>query len=97
MYLHSAYLRPHQVFDDDGVLIALILQEQRVLRLVYEFRNFVASVAFAPDKVRVFPWVEGRPAPIRLEAVDNLTDLPFVVRDYGIIPGLSQVFGFPVE
>ena len=86
MYFHSAHLRAHQVFDDDGILIALVLQEQRVLRLVYEFCDFVASVPFAPDKVRVFARVEGLPAPVRLEAVDNLADLAFVVRDHGIIP-----------
>ena len=28
MHLHSAHLSPHQVLNDDGILVALILQEQ---------------------------------------------------------------------
>ena len=42
-----------QPLDDDGILVALVLDKQRVLRVVNELRDALAPVGRAPDQVRV--------------------------------------------
>ena len=77
--LHAAAGRPHQTLDDDGVLVAFVLDEQCVLCPVYKLGNTVAAVVVTPDEARVlFFRVEFFPMPVGFEAGDNLGDLAAV-------------------
>ena len=65
----------------NACLLALVLDEQRVLRPVYEVGNTVAAVVITPDEARVlFSRVKLFPMPVGLEAGDDLGDLAAVRR-----------------
>src|SRR4029434_6462958 len=77
--LHAAARRPHQALDDDGILVALVLDEQRVLCPVYKLGDTVAAVVITPDEVRVlFSRIKLFPMPVGLEAGADLGDLAAV-------------------
>ncbi len=62
-------LRADEVFDDDGVLIALVLQPERVLGLVDELAEALAAIADAPDEMGVVTGVELGAVPVGVEAL----------------------------
>ena len=96
--LYSTACRPYQALDDDGILVALVLDEQRVLRPVYKVGNTVAAVVITPDEARVlFSRVKLFPMLVGLEAGDNLGDLAAVRRRDRIVARLRQILRLPVE
>src|SRR5262245_14550382 len=67
---YSTACRPHESFDDDSVLVALVLDEQRVLRAVDELGDTVAAIVIAPDEAHLLSPIERFSMPVGLEAVD---------------------------
>ena len=51
MYFDAATVCANDVFNDDGVLITLILHPECVLRLIYELANTLSPIPCAPDQV----------------------------------------------
>ena len=49
MHLHSAHLGLYQLFNDDGILIALILKPKRVLCVIDKLSDPLPAVTDAPD------------------------------------------------
>ena len=76
--LHAAAIGANDVLNDDRVLIALVLQPERVLGLVDELGNPLAAVADAPDEVRMFAGIEFAARPVGLEALDDLVHFMLV-------------------
>jgi len=48
--LHSPQFRAHDVLDDDGILVALVLNEERMLRVVDELRDLFPPRPGTPDE-----------------------------------------------
>ena len=90
--------RAHDALDDHRVLVALVLQPQRVLRAVDEMRETLAAVVVAPDEAR-----RRRPASngLRCQSAskhgDDLVDLVLVRRDDRVVAGFRDVARLPVE
>ncbi len=95
--LHAPRRRPHQALDDDLVLVALVLHEQRVLRAVDELGDAVAPVERAPDQVRVRVGLEVLAVPVGLEARGDLLDLVAMPGGDRVVARLGQVLRLPVE
>ncbi len=49
--LYATACRSDQPFNNDGILIAFILQENGVRRAVDELRNALSPIAAAPDEM----------------------------------------------
>ena len=45
----------------------------------------------------MFARIERLPVPVRLKTIDDLVHLVSVVGDHGVVTGLGQVLGLPVE
>src|SRR5215475_12723157 len=95
--LYSTACRPHEAFDDDSVLVAFVLDEQRVLCPIYKLSDTVTAIVIAPDEAHLLSPIERFPVPVGLEAVDDLLHLVVMCGDDSIIACLRQVLGFPVE
>ena len=94
--LHSAPARSNQVLDDDGVLIPLVLQEERVLGAVDESADRVPPTG-TPDEMTLRSGSEPLPFPVRLEAIDDLANLLHVGRDDRVVAGAGEILRRPVE
>ena len=68
MNFHAPAVGPHQAFDDDRVLIALVLQPQGMFGLVDELTDPLASVADAPDQMGMLTGVERLAGSSRLQS-----------------------------
>ena len=68
MDFHSSVHRPHQPLDDNRILIALVLDEQGVLRAIDELGDAFATIVVAPNETRMLSHVEHFPVPVGLEA-----------------------------
>jgi hypothetical protein len=95
--LHAAAGRPDQALDDHRVLVPLVLDEERVPRLVDELGDPLPPVAGAPDEAGALAGIESLPVPVGLETLDDLVHLVAVRRDHGVVAGLRQVLRRPVE
>src|SRR5262245_26292843 len=73
--LYSTACRPHQALDDDSVLVAFILDEQRVLCPIYKFSDTVTTIVVAPDKTGLVSHIKLFSVPVGLETVDDLLHL----------------------
>src|SRR5207253_9615902 len=71
--LHRAAARANQVLDDHGVLVTLVLKEQRVPRPVDEAGDPVPASG-TPDEMALPAGMETLAVPIGFEAVDDLAD-----------------------
>src|SRR6516164_1415863 len=99
---HDMDLQPtargsHQALNDNSVLIALVLNEDSVIGVVDELSETVPPVGGTPDEVRTFPRIELLPAPVGLEAVDDLLHFMTVVRHHGVVASLGEVLRCPVQ
>ena len=83
--------------DNDGVLVALVLDEESVFGFVDEARDALAAIAAAPDEVRVCAGLEFLAVPVGLEAGDDFIDFVLVRGDDGVVARLGEVFRLPVE
>src|SRR5579871_6003598 len=95
--LDSATARANQVFDDDGVLIALILQPQRMFRAVDKLPQALAAIADTPDEMRVVTRIKLRAVPVSVKALHHLFDLMFVRGEDGVIARGRKIFSLPVK
>src|SRR5277367_3030086 len=93
----AAHTGPDQALDDDGVLIALVLQDQRVLGVVDEIGDAIAGVAFAPDHMGAVAGVEILPGPVGVETGFDFFNFMGVIGDHGEVAGLGEVLGIPVQ
>jgi hypothetical protein len=73
--LDPAGVGADQMLNDGGILVAFVLQPQGVLARVDEPAESLASVADAPDEMRVFTSVEFFSSPVGIEALRDLVDL----------------------
>ena len=87
----------HQPFDDDRVLVTLVLQPQGVFRRIDEIGDAFAAIVGAPNELRMLAGVEFLALPVRLEARYHLVDFGLLCRDHRVIAGDGQVACFPVE
>src|SRR5450631_668546 len=67
--------RPYQALNDHRVLITLVLQKDRLLRVIDELRNAVSAVSGAPNQMGFVISMEGLTGPVRLEALNDLINL----------------------
>src|ERR1700735_1278246 len=94
---HSAHVRAHEVLDDHGVLITLVLNEDGFARVVDGVSDAFAAVAGAPDQMRGLAGVEGLAFPVGFETLDDFLNFFFVRSDDGVVARLGKIFRFPVE
>jgi len=97
MNLDAALLGADEAFDDDLVLIALILNKESVLGFIDEGGDAVASVAIAPDEKSLGVDGKGLAVPVVLEALNDFIDLLGIGGDDGIVAGVGQILKVPVE
>src|SRR5271154_2162526 len=97
VYLDSPPRGADQTLDDDGVLVALVLQPQRSLCRVDEVGNAFAAVVRAPDQLRMIAGIELFARPVRFEALIHLLDFGLLSRDHGIIARYGEIARFPIE
>src|SRR5215471_20656732 len=95
--LYPTPYRTHQALDDDRVLVALVLNEQRVLCPIYKLSDTVTTIVVAPDETRLVSHIKFFSVPVGLETVDDFLHLVVMCGDDSIIACLRQVLGFPVE
>src|SRR6266404_6990231 len=95
--LDAAPGRANQPLQNHGILIPLVLNEQRMPRFVDELRDAVPAVDGAPQQVRAAARLEWLPVPIRLEARHDLSDFVPVIRDHRVVPGPGKVLRLPIE
>src|SRR5690349_5150240 len=81
----------NETLDDDGVLVALVLDEQRMSRLVDELRDSFAPVGRAPDQVCAQAGFEFLAVPVGVKTRNDLFDTVGVGSGDGIVAGLGQV------
>jgi hypothetical protein len=67
--------RADEALDDDGILVAFVLDEEGVLGSVDEAGDAFAAVAAAPDQVGIVAGLEVLAVPVRLEAGDHFRRL----------------------
>ncbi len=95
MKFHPSARRADQAFDHDHILVTLVLDEQRMSRLLDETAESVSAPG-APDQVALLA-VEFLPVPVGFEARDDLADFARVVGDDRVIASFGQILGGPVE
>src|SRR5260370_24700566 len=83
--------------DDDGVLKAFILDNQRFLGVIDEISQALAATAWAPDEIGIPFGFESLTFPIRLETVNNLSYFHSVAGEHGAIARFAKVLWFPIE
>src|SRR5262245_849725 len=62
----------HQALNYDGVLVALVLNEQGVLGAVDEFGDTVAAIVVAPDQAHLLSRIKLFPVTVGLETIDDI-------------------------
>ena len=87
----------YEVFDDDGVLVALVLHPESVFGLIDEFADTLSSVPCAPDQVGFLLGLKRFPRPIRIETLDDFSNLMFMGGDDGVIAGFRDVSCLPIQ
>ena len=92
VHLHAALLGSHEALDDDGILIALVLHPEGVLRLVDELPDALAAVADTPDQMGIFAGLELLPLPVGVEALDDFVDFVRMRGGDGVIAGSVRFF-----
>jgi hypothetical protein len=95
--LDAAGVSADEVLDDGGILIAFVLQPKGVFAGVDELAETLASVADAPDQMRVVAAIELLAVPVGIEAARDLVDFVLMGGDDGVVARLGDVFGLPVE
>src|SRR5580704_9624101 len=85
------------MFDNHGVLVALVLKEDGLARVVDGVADTFAAVAGAPDQMRGLAGIEGLAFPVGFETLDDFPNFLFVRSDDGVVAGFGKVFRFPVE
>src|SRR5215475_4413537 len=73
--LYSTACRPHEALDDDSVLVAFVLHEQRVLCPIYKLSDTVTTIVVAPDETGLISHIKLFSVPVGLETVDDLLHL----------------------
>jgi hypothetical protein len=89
---NAALLGADQALDDDGILIALVLNEEGVLGIVDKLGDAVAAVVIAPDEEGAAVHVERFSLPIAFKASDDFLDLVGVGCDDGVIASVGEIF-----
>src|SRR5271157_3727665 len=88
---------PNEMFDNHRVLIALVLQPERMFGIIDELPEALTAVANTPDEVRMVSGSKVCPVPIGLETFDDLLDLVFMRSNDRVITSYCEVLGLPVE
>jgi hypothetical protein len=91
VHLDAALHRAHQPFDDDRVLVALVLQPQRVACGVDELGAAFAAVVRAPDQRRLRIRLELLVMPVGVEALQHLLDFQRIGGGDRVVACLRQV------
>src|SRR5882724_5981368 len=94
--LHAAHGRADEPLDDEGILVALVLQEQRVPGVVDELGDPVAR-SRAPDETASLARRKALAVPVGLEALDDLAHLARAGGDDGVVARFGEVLERPVE
>src|SRR5262249_34928430 len=94
--LYSSTGRPYQALDNDHVLISLVLDEQRMSRLLDEAADSVPT-PWAPDEPGPVAQIEPLSLPVGFEALDDLADLMRMGGHHRVVAGLRQILGCRVE
>src|SRR5271165_3339519 len=95
--LHSTAIRPDQVLDHYRILVALILQPQRILGLIDELAQPLPAIPDAPNQMGVISRSKCRPVPVRLKTLDDLVDFVFMGGNNRIVARHGEVFCLPIQ
>src|ERR1700722_3630904 len=93
VYLLPTASRPDQPLNYDWILVALILQEDGILRAVDKLGDALSAVAAAPDQMGLLVPFEGFSVPIRFEAFNNFGDFVSMRGDDRVVACFGQILG----
>src|SRR5262245_32488707 len=97
MNLYTADRRADEPLNDHGVLISLVLHEERVLGIIIQGGDPFESNASTPDEVGVLARVEFLAVPVGFKASDDFIDFVFVRGNDGVVTRDGEIFRLPVE
>jgi hypothetical protein len=93
----AALLSTDEALDDDGVLIAFILDEESVLGIVDKAGYAFAAITITPNEEGAAVHAERFALPIGLKAFNDFLDLVRVSSDNGVVASVGEIFEGPIE